>query len=88
MGEGVILTKRQREILEIMAAHPDDEEGELVYERGFAYLGTQSVAPRTINTLLRLCVIGLSGGEVGRFERYRINETGRQLLGLVVRRGR
>ena len=74
------LTPRQREILTQMAAHPDDDEGELVYERGRGFLGNDPVAARTVFALLRLCAIKLDGGEVGGFERYRINETGQALL--------
>ena len=76
-----ILTKRQREVLEIMDKLVDDEAGELVYERGRGYIGLEPVAGRTVFALLRLCAIGLEdGSEVGRFERYTINETGRKLL--------
>ena len=74
------LTKRQREILAQMAAHSDDDDGELVYERGRGFLGNDPVAARTVFALLRLCAISLEGGEVGGFERYRINETGQALL--------
>lgn len=75
-----LLTRRQHEILCTMAAHPDDDEGELVYERGKGFLGDDPVAARTVFALLRLCAISLEGGEVGGFERYRINETGLGLL--------
>ena len=75
------LTTRQREILEIMARHQDDDEGELVYERGVAYLGDDRVAARTVFALLRICAISLErDSEVGGFERYRINETGQSYV--------
>ena len=76
-----MLTERQREILAQMDAHPDDDEGELVYERGVAFLGDQPVAARTVFALLRWCAITLESGAVGEgLERYRINETGQELL--------
>lgn len=77
------LTRRQREILRIMAADSDGDDGELVYERGEGWLGLERVAPRTVFALLRACAITLDGegiGGDGRLERYRINETGRQLI--------
>ena len=78
---GAALTPRQREVLAIMAAHPDDDAGELVYERGAGYLDDEPVAPRTVFALLRACAISLdSTSEVGGIERYRINETGRGIL--------
>lgn len=78
--EGAQVTKRQREVLEIMAAHPDDDVGELVYEKGHGWLGDERVAPRTVFALLRLMAISLdSTSRVGGVERYTINETGRHL---------
>lgn len=75
------LTRRQEAILRTMAEHPDDDEGELVYERGVAYLGLERVAARTVFALIRLSVISLERDSVvGSFERYRINETGVKLL--------
>ncbi len=76
------LTKRQREVLQVMAADADGDDGELVYERGEGgWLGLDRVAPRTVFALLRACAISLDGsyGQAG-VERYRINETGRQLI--------
>jgi hypothetical protein len=75
-----LLTKRQREILTQMAAHPHDDLGELVYERGAGYLGNDRVAPKTVFALLWLCVLHLDSGEPGCVERYTINETGVKLL--------
>ncbi len=75
------LTKRQREILTAMAAaDPHGDSGELVYEEGAgAYLDLDPVAPRTVLALLRVCAITPeSAGET--LERYRINQTGRELL--------
>ena len=64
-----------------MDKHVDDEDGELVYERGSGYIGLEPVAARTVFALLRLCAISVEdGSEPGRFERYTINETGRKLL--------
>jgi len=76
---GRLLSKRQLEVLRIMAAHPDDDEGELVYERGCAFLGDERVAPRTVTALLRACAISDTAWG-GGIERYRINETGRALV--------
>jgi hypothetical protein len=71
------LTKRQLEVLTIMR----DEEEELVYERGTGYVGDSSVSGRTLFALLRCCAISAEvGSEPGGFERYTINETGRNLL--------
>ena len=77
------LTPRQRKVLQIMAADPDGDDGELVYEQGECWLGLERVASRTLFALLRACAIsqdgeGLSGD--GKLERYRINETGRRLI--------
>ena len=78
---GATLTPRQREILTIMAAHPDDDDGELVYERGVGYIGDEPVAPRTVFALLRACAISADSTScVGGVERYCINETGRRIL--------
>ncbi len=78
------LTKRQREVLETMADYPFNFRGELVYEQGAGgWLGYDRVAARTVFALLRACAISLESGSVigdGRVERYRINETGRQLI--------
>ena len=73
------LTPRQVAILRQMAAHVDDEDGELVYERGVGYLGLERVAPRTVFALLRLCAI-TSENEPGGVERFHITGTGLQLL--------
>jgi len=55
----------------------------LVYECGIGYVGTFSVAPATVFGLLRLAAMSLDQfSEVGKFERYTINETGRALLAL------
>ncbi len=78
------LTRRQAEVLRIMAADPDGDDGELVYERGEGWIGLDRVAPRTVFALLRACAISLDGGGTGGdgcLERYRINETGRPLIG-------
>lgn len=74
------ITKRQLEILTVMRDRADDEFGELVYERGRGYVGFTTVAARTVFALLRLCAISACQCGTG-IERYRINETGRHLLG-------
>lgn len=51
---GRALTPRQREVLAIMAEADDaDDAGELVYERGRAFLDLTPVAARTVNVRLR-----------------------------------
>ena len=76
-----MLTRRQLSVLVTMVAHPDDDEGELVYERGIGYLGDERIAPRTVFALLRAGAISLdSTSTVGGVERYRINSTGRHYL--------
>jgi len=73
----MILTKRQLEVLRIMR----DEDEELVYERGIGYVGYSPVAARTVFALLRAMALHAEhGSEPGSFERYTINETGRNLL--------
>lgn len=73
-----MLTKRQRGILQAMA---DDENCDIAYERGTAYVGDTRIAARTVFALMRMCAISLDGdSRIGQFERYRINETGLQLL--------
>ena len=63
-----------------MEERGDAEDAELVYERGRGFLGDEPVAPRTVFGLIRAMAVSLqTGSEVGRFERYRINETGRAL---------
>jgi hypothetical protein len=59
-----------------------DEDEDLVYERGSGYVGdTCVVSGRTLFALLRHCAISEEiGSEVGGFERYSINSTGRELL--------
>lgn len=75
------LSKRQRQVLQVMADHRDEDAGELVYERGCGFLEDEPVAARTVFALLRLCAISLEGdSRVGGLERYRINTTGLALL--------
>lgn len=78
---GDALTRRQLDVLRRMAEHPDDDEGELVRDRVDAFLGDDRVASRTVNALLRACAIS-QGAWGGAVERYRINETGRDILKL------
>jgi hypothetical protein len=78
-----MLTKRQREILTQMADHPHDDEGELVLEGRDAWLNWERTSPGMIWSLVRLMAISNQDGD-GRLDgltRWRINETGRQLLG-------
>jgi hypothetical protein len=74
-------TYRQKFILRRMYEHRDDDEGELVYERGKGYVGDFPVGWRTLSALLQLCAISLeSDSEVGEFERYTINGTGKKIV--------
>ena len=79
---GRALTRRQHEVLRTMAerqaADPGDDEAELVRECCDAWLGDERVASRTVDALLRACAISDTG--TGGIERYRINETGREIL--------
>jgi len=77
----VLLTKREREVLTIMADHRDDEAGEIVYERGTAYLGDTRIAARTVFALIRLYAISANNPDPRMVEYYRINETGLKLIG-------
>ncbi len=71
------MTRRQAEVLAIMWAA--DEE--LVYERGTGYVGMSPVGPRTVFALIRMMAISLdSTSTEGNFERYTINETGKDLV--------
>lgn len=79
-----MLTKRQREMLIRMRADPHGEDGELVYERGVGYIGHDRVSGRTVFALIKLCAISSVSGNVGELERYRINETGTNLLDGIV----
>jgi hypothetical protein len=77
---GDALSPRQLAVLAVMAAleHDADADGELVRERGHAYLGEAPVASRTVNALLRACAISDTGQ--GGIERYVINSTGHEIL--------
>lgn len=76
------MTKRQREILEQVAAHPDDDAGELVMEGREVWLDLEKTSVAMVFSLIRLMAISNQhpDGRVGGVERYRINETGRRLL--------
>jgi hypothetical protein len=76
----LVPTKRQLEILRIMRDAGDSADGELVYERGRGFLGTDPVAARTVLALLRLCAISADQFNKGDLERFHINDTGKELL--------
>ncbi len=58
-----------------------DSGEELVYESGKGYVGYSPVSSRTVFALLRLMTISLDQySDVGKLERYTINETGKALL--------
>ncbi len=40
-----------------MAAYPHDDEGEIAYERGVAYLGDTRIAAHSVFALIRLMAI-------------------------------
>lgn len=71
-----MLTKRQRQILTLMR----DKNEELVYERGSGYVGLERVGKASVFALIRLMALRHEGGDPGGFERYTINQTGRDLL--------
>jgi len=73
------MTKRQREILDIMAEHQDDEDGEIVQDGLLAYIGAIRISARSIWALIRLAAISEDEFR-GGCRRYRINETGLRLL--------
>lgn len=76
---GAALSPRAREVL----AQMHFEKEELVYERGTGYVGLSSVSARTVRAILRAAAVSLEQySTVGKFERYRINETGRALIGV------
>ena len=51
------LTKRQLEVLRIMAAHQHEEDGEILMEGRSAWIGDEQIAPRTVWALARATVI-------------------------------
>jgi len=58
-----------------------DEDEELVYERGRAYIDVDRVSKAVVFSLLRACAISLdSYSRLGGCERYHINGTGLTLL--------
>lgn len=81
---GEMLTRRQLDLLTLMRdredADPGCDEAELVREGGDAYLDDTRIASRTVDVLLRACAIRAEQDSHVAFERYRINETGRELL--------
>ena len=75
--EQLDLTRRQLQILRMMR----DNDEELVYSKGQAYVDYEQVAPRTVFALLRAMAISMDQfSDVGKCERYTINETGLKLL--------
>lgn len=79
---GASLTRRQLEVLQIMADNEhDDYEGTIIYERGVAYIGGTRIARRTVFALLRACAISPIFDYVDKsVEYYSINETGENIL--------
>lgn len=85
---GKHLTKRQLEVLQIMADNEhDDYEGAIIYDCACrrrrcrkVYIGDTCIAVRTIFALLRACAISKSQWESHDIEYYYINETGKNIL--------
>ena len=75
-----MLTKRQREVLTIMRDKAGSEAGEIVYEKGEGYLGNRRISSKTIFSLIRLTALRACGDQNGGLERYRIGQTGIELL--------
>jgi hypothetical protein len=69
-------TKRQLEILRKMR---DDDE-ELIYAQGRAFVDMEPTSGRTVFALLRLMAIRKDQYSDLACERYSINDTGRQIL--------
>ena len=76
----VTLTRRQLEVLRLMAQHRETEEGELIYQSGRGYVGDSPVSGRTVFQLLRACAISKDQFSDRACERYHINGTGLQIL--------
>lgn len=77
------ITKRQREILQWLADHEDDENGELVQEGREVWYGLERTSPSLVLRLMHMMAIsadGLGGGLGSRVERWRINGTGKRIL--------
>ncbi len=77
------LTRREAEVLGALVAFADEPDGELVYQRGTAWLGLQKVSKIIVFSLLRSMFISLRGGldEVTYgVEHYHVNETGKEAL--------
>lgn len=76
------LTKRQREILQWLADHEDDEDGELVKEGREVWYGLEQTSPALVLRLIHMMAI--SGDTLGgAVERWRINGTGKRILAAV-----
>ena len=75
-----LVTKRQWTVLRQMAEHENDDDGEIAYERGTAYLGDTRIAPRTVFALIRLMAIREDMSDPRSPERYRISEIGHLVL--------
>lgn len=74
-----ILTRRQIEVLKIMVENEDNENGEIVYEKGVGYIGLEKISSRTLFALLRCCCISQDSYNSG-CEHYYINSTGKEWL--------
>lgn len=58
-----------------------DEDEELVYERGTAYVGNDRVSRGVTIALIRNMAVRMDPySEVGKFERYTVNQTGHEIL--------
>jgi hypothetical protein len=70
-------TKRQREILSIMASTGE----EMIYEQGIAYVGNHHTSGRTVLALLAVMAIKeAQGSRRDGYERYTLTSLGRDAV--------
>jgi len=72
-----MISKRAQEVLQYMVAaeeNVDLEAAEIVREGGSVWVGDERCSSRTLNELLRWCLV--SDCSFGSVERYRLNENG------------
>ena len=73
------LSPRARELLLAMRDDPESE-GELVMERGEAYVGTTRTNAKLVMSLIRASAIKRIDGEAGGFEVFTLSGVGRSFL--------
>ena len=69
-----------RVLTAMLEAEVSDEldDAEVVCDKGSCYLGLDTVSKRTVNELLRLCLVGYD--DSGGAEHYTLNEEGRKMV--------